>query len=58
VEEQDFAGPVGVLGIVESTKQTFVTTDGPRTVITGIAGMTSGENPVDPGINAAVRIAD
>lgn len=38
VEEQDFAGPVEVLGILpDQIKQTFVTADGPRTVITNSA---------------------
>ncbi|WKX72782.1 DJ-1/PfpI family protein [Streptomyces sp. XD-27] len=35
VEEQDFAGPVEVFGIIDDRiKQTFVTADGPGTVIT------------------------
>ncbi|QLE75441.1 DJ-1/PfpI family protein [Streptomyces rectiverticillatus] len=41
VEEQDFAGPVEVFGITgdqREIKQSFVTADGPRTVITS-AGM-------------------
>ncbi|MEH6374620.1 DJ-1/PfpI family protein [Streptomyces sp. KLMMK] len=41
VEEQDFAGPIEVLGILATrhgVKQSFVTADGPRTVITS-AGM-------------------
>ncbi|MFJ8647678.1 DJ-1/PfpI family protein [Streptomyces sp. NPDC093546] len=41
VEEQDFAGPVEVFGIVGDrgpVEQTFVTADGPRTVVTA-AGM-------------------
>uniref|UniRef100_UPI00197B022D hypothetical protein n=1 Tax=Actinomadura soli TaxID=2508997 RepID=UPI00197B022D len=37
MEEQDFAGPVEVLGIIarqHHVKQSFVTADGPRTVTT------------------------
>ena len=34
VEEQDFIGPVAALGVVEDVRQTFVTADGPGTVIT------------------------
>ncbi|MGW0433351.1 DJ-1/PfpI family protein [Micromonospora sp. NPDC003197] len=32
VEDQDFVGPVSVLGIAENVEQTFVTVDGPSTV--------------------------
>ncbi|GAA0713891.1 DJ-1/PfpI family protein [Dactylosporangium roseum] len=37
VEDQDFVGPVAVLGVADNTEQTFVTVDGPCTVTTSSA---------------------
>lgn len=49
VEDQDFVGPIAVLGVLDSVRQTYVTVDGPRTVTTASGAEITVRTPWSPG---------